>query len=191
MKPYLVLYATREGHTQRIGQHLTQALAKRGLPSALVEAGHLPEAFRLSDYQAAIVAGSVHLGKHEAELVRFVKAHREQLELMPTVFLSVSLSEAGAEDANAPLERRAAAAAETQKVIDAFLKATQWHPAKIKAVAGALVYTKYNFLLRLVMKQIARQAGADTDTSRDYDYTDWAALDSLLDELPPVTTAAL
>jgi len=26
------------------------------------------------------------------------------------------------------------------------------------------------------MKQIARKAGGDTDTSRDYEYTDWAAL---------------
>jgi len=27
------------------------------------------------------------------------------------------------------------------------------------------------------MKRIARKSGGDTDTSRDYEYTDWAAVD--------------
>ncbi len=183
MKPYLVLYATREGHTERIGQHLLEVLWKRGLPANLERADDLPSSFRLEDYQGAILAASVHVGKHEAEITRFVKQHREELEKLPTVFLSVSLSEAGAEDAEAPPERRAQAAADAQRMIDGFLDDTKWHPSKIKAVAGALLYTKYNFLIRLVMKRIARLAGGDTDTSRDYDYTDWAALDRLVDEL--------
>jgi menaquinone-dependent protoporphyrinogen IX oxidase len=32
------------------------------------------------------------------------------------------------------------------------------------------------------MKQIAARAGGSTDTSRDHVYTDWAALDRLVDE---------
>jgi menaquinone-dependent protoporphyrinogen oxidase len=185
MKPYLVLYATREGHTARIGQHLLEVLWKRGLPANLERADQLPQDFHLDNYQGAILAASVHAHHHEAEMTRFVKKHREDLEKMPTVFLSVSLSEAGAEDQDAPPERRAKAAADAQGLIDSFLAETKWHPAKIKAVAGALLYTQYNFLLRLVMKRIAKQAGGDTDTSRDYDYTDWAALDRLVDELVP------
>ena len=31
------------------------------------------------------------------------------------------------------------------------------------------------------MKRIARKAGGATDTSRDYEYTDWAALDEFVD----------
>ncbi len=185
MKPYLVLYATREGQTARIAQHLLEVMWKRGLPANLENADQLPAKFSLDNYQGAILAASVHVQHHEAEMTRFVKQHREELEKMPTVFLSVSLSEAGAEDAEAPPEKRAKAAAEAQAMIDAFLTETKWHPSKIKAVAGALLYTKYNFLLRLIMKRIAKQAGGDTDTSRDYDYTDYAALDHLVDELVP------
>jgi hypothetical protein len=95
----------------------------------------------------------------------------------------VSLSEAGAEDEDAPPERRKQAADDARRMIDAFLEETKWHPSRIKAVAGALMYSKYNFLVRLVMKRIARAAGGDTDTSRDYDYTNWADLDSLVEEL--------
>jgi menaquinone-dependent protoporphyrinogen IX oxidase len=33
------------------------------------------------------------------------------------------------------------------------------------------------------MKRIAKKAGAETDTSRDYEYTDWSALDRCVDEI--------
>jgi len=52
----------------------------------------------------------------------------------------------------------------------------------VKPIAGALLYTKYNFIVRFIMKRIARQAGAATDTSKDYEYTDWAALSRFIDE---------
>jgi menaquinone-dependent protoporphyrinogen oxidase len=44
-------------------------------------------------------------------------------------------------------------------------------------VAGALPYSKYNFFIRFIMRRIAAQAGGDVDTSRDYEYTDWGAVD--------------
>ena len=39
---------------------------------------------------------------------------------------------------------------------------------------GALLYTHYGFIKRLIMKKIAGDKGSlDTDTSRDYVYTEW------------------
>jgi menaquinone-dependent protoporphyrinogen oxidase len=57
------------------------------------------------------------------------------------------------------------------------------HPPRVKPVAGALLSTKYNFLIRFVMRRIAKKAGAETDTSRDYEYTDWVALDHFVEEV--------
>ncbi len=186
MNPYLVIYATREGHTARIAEHLRETMEKRGMAVQLVDAAHLPENFRLADYQGALIAASVHSGKHEREMTQLVRKYREQLEAMPTVFLSVSLSEAGVEDSKRTPENRAKAAADVQRLMDEFLAETQWHPSKIKAVAGALLYSKYNFFIRFIMKRIAAHEGGDTDTSRDYEYTDWTALDHLVDELASV-----
>ena len=183
MKPILVLYATRQGQTRRISQHVVAAAQARGLSAQAVDAAQLPVGFSLDNFSAAILSASVHCGRHEKEMLDFVKRHKAGLEHLPTVFLSVSLSEAGAEDAGAPPERRGQAAADVQRIIDAFLAETGWHPQKIRAVAGALLYTKYNRLLRFVMKRIAAQAGGSTDASRDHDYTDWAALDRLVDEV--------
>ena len=43
--------------------------------------------------------------------------------------------------------------------------------------AGGLLYREYGFLKRWMMKKIAREAGKDTDTSKNHEYTDWNAVD--------------
>lgn len=183
MKPFLVLYATREGHTRRIAERIATRLRIRGYESELMDAAHAPPDLRLSRYACAILAASVHKQRHEKEMSSFVKRHFAELELMPAAFLSVSLSEAGAEDPAAPSDRRAKAGSDAQMMIETFLTETGWRPLKTRAVAGALLYSKYNFILRLLMRHIARKAGGDTDMSRDYVYTDWEALDGFVDEL--------
>ena len=183
MKPILILYATREGQTRRIAEHLAAAARTRGVAADVINAAEIPAGFSLDSYSAVAMAASVHMQKHEPEVAKFVKEHRPALESMPAVFLSVSLSEAGAEDPNATPERRAQSAADAEKMIQTFLDETGWHPRHIRAIAGALAYSKYNFVVRFIMKRIARQAGAPTDASRDYEFTDWEALDRLVDEL--------
>jgi menaquinone-dependent protoporphyrinogen oxidase len=182
MNPVLILYATREGHTRRVAQHLAGSLQGRGIAAETVDAAHVPNGFSLPRYCAAVIAASVHCGVHEREIIRFVKDHVDALNRMPAALLSVSLSEAGAEDTKSAPSRRAQAAADVQRIINGFLKETRWHPGRIKAVAGALLFTKYSFLLRFVMKHISRQAGGATDTSKDHEYTDWKALDDFIDE---------
>jgi menaquinone-dependent protoporphyrinogen oxidase len=102
---------------------------------------------------------------------------------MRTAFLSVSLSQAGAQDEHATPDSRARATADVKRMIDVFLTATQWHPTLIQPVAGALMYSRYNFLVRFIMKRIALRAGASSDTSRDQVFTRWHELDDLLPKL--------
>lgn len=183
MKPVVVLYATREGQARRVAERLAEAVRKHKLGTDLMDLAQLPSGFTLAGYSAAIVSASIHVGKHEREVVAFARHHAASLNRIPTAFVSVSLSEAGAEDMDAPEERRAQAAADVRRMIDGFLKETGWRPTLIQAVAGALRYSQYNFLVRFVMKRISRKAGGDTDTSRDYEYTDWTAVDRIADEL--------
>ena len=183
MKPVGVFYATREGHTHRIAEHVAASLRQRGLDAIVNDVREQPAATKLDQYAGAVVAASVHAGRHEAEMVRFVKEHLGELESLPSAFLSVTLSEAGAERSDVTPEERSTFAADVQKVINRFFEDTGWHPKRVKPVAGALLYTKYNFLVRFVMKRIARAAGGSTDTSRDHEYTDWVALDQFVAEL--------
>ena len=172
-----LFYATREGHTRRIAEHIAAALRAARIDVDVYDVLRLTSPIDWSRYASTCVAASVHAGHHEPEMIAFVKRHREDLARAGAVFVSVTLSEAGAEDSAAPKERRERAAADAQRMIDVFVEETGWRPAHALPVAGALAYSRYNFLVRFVMKQNARKAGAPTDTSRDYEFTDWAALD--------------
>jgi menaquinone-dependent protoporphyrinogen oxidase len=139
-------------------------------------------AVNFREYAAVILAASVHAGEHEREMRKFVKKYRAELEGVPAALLSVTLSQAGAERPNATSEERGRFSADVDKTLNHFYRETGWHPHWVKPVAGALLYTKYGMLMRFVMKTIARKAGAETDTSRDYEYTNWAALDHFVNE---------
>jgi len=180
MKPILLIYATREGHTRRIVEHVGAVLAAQQRSTEIIDAAHLPRGFSFAKYCSAIVAASLHLGKHEPEIARFVKRYLPELHQIPTLFLSVSLSERTVEDPQAPAEKRAQAEADVARTINSFLKQTGWRPSDVAAVAGALLYSKYNFLVRFIMKRIANKAGGPVDTSRDYEFTDWLKLDRLI-----------
>ena len=181
MKPINVLYATREGQTKRIAEHLAARLRSRGLQAEAHNVKDRPDDIDLNRCGAAVLAASVHIGRHEAEMVEFVKSNLVQLGQIPTAFLSVTLSEAGAERTESSPEQRARSAADVQKMIEDFCRQTGLRPKYVKPVAGSLLYTKYGFIVRFVMKQIAKRAGGGTDTSRDYEYTDWIALDRFTD----------
>jgi menaquinone-dependent protoporphyrinogen oxidase len=105
-----------------------------------------------------------------------------ELGQLPILFLSISLSQAGAQDSAATPDRRDQAAADVKAMIRAFLTETGWRPTRVLLVAGALMYSKYNFLMRFIMKRIARKAGASTDTSRDHEFTDWATVSRVLND---------
>jgi menaquinone-dependent protoporphyrinogen oxidase len=101
----------------------------------------------------------------------------------------VSLSQAGVHDPRRTKEQREQAGRDVAGVVDTFFRQTGWHPRWTEPVAGALLYTQYNFFIRFVMKQISKRAGGSVDTSRDHEYTDWAALEhfagTLVSELTP------
>jgi menaquinone-dependent protoporphyrinogen oxidase len=182
MKPIVVLYATREGQTKNVAEHVAGKLRGRGFETELHNLRDQAADIDLRHYAGAILASSVHAGEHAAEMVKFVKQNITPLEQLPTAFLSITLSEAGAERRDVTPEDHARFASDVEKMVEHFFEQTRWRPKLVKPVAGALLYSKYSVLVRFVMKRIAAKVGAPTDTSRDYEYTDWDALDRFVDE---------
>jgi menaquinone-dependent protoporphyrinogen oxidase len=111
-----------------------------------------------------MVGASVHQGRHQAAVSHFVSANLDTLQRVPTAFFSVSLA-AASPDA----DDRAGA----EKLIETFVEQTAWHPTLTRTIAGALLYTEYDFLRRWTLKLIMRHEGGPTDTARDYELTDW------------------
>ena len=73
----------------------------------------------------------------------------------------------------APIEHEAIA----RKKVSELLDDAGFDPKAVGLFAGALQYTKYGWITRRVMKSISAKEGRDTDTTRDFEYTDWDAVD--------------
>lgn len=190
MKPVAVFYATREGQTQRVAEHIAARLQAQGLAVDLRNLRVGADPGHLRRYCAIALAASVHGGRHEREMIKFVKAHREQLDDIPAWFFSVTLSQAGAQRTGDPPEKHKEFVADVDKMLSDFCREAGWIPKHIIPVAGALLYSKYNFLVRFIMKRIAAKTRADTNTSKDYEYTDWIALDLAVNEIAKEVAAS-
>jgi len=71
---------------------MAASIAAGGMAVDVHDVESVPRFFGIDHYEAAILAASVHAGEHEAEMVAFVKAHRDELHRIPTAFVSVSLA---------------------------------------------------------------------------------------------------
>jgi menaquinone-dependent protoporphyrinogen oxidase len=168
----LICYATTEGQTRKIAQAVAETLIKAGKKTALcdlAESGSL-DARR---YDAAILAGSVHIGRYQASLVHSIANWLDTLKTIPTGFISVSLS-AASDDPKDQADAKACA--------DRLFDETGWTPDLVHHAAGAFRYTRYDFFKRWAMRFIAMQKGAPADTSEDVEYTDWDALERFAGE---------
>lgn len=173
----VVCYATREGQAERVAERIATDLRGHHLQVDVINVKDVRGVVDWSIYQRAFVVASVHAGRHEREMVAFVRRWKEDLRALHASFLSLTLSQAGAELASNSLVQRETARGDALQLITDFMKETGWRPERTLPVAGALAYSKYNFILKWIMKRIAHKAGFDGPTSRDYEFTNWPAVD--------------
>jgi menaquinone-dependent protoporphyrinogen oxidase len=164
-----VLYATTNGQTQRIAERIAATLRDRGLGSAAFDFAS-PEAGSIDwkEVDGIVLGASLYRGKYQPRAVEFARAHREALNARPSAFFGVSLSAASRN----PDEVEAALA-----LVRGFAEKAGWKPTSIASFAGTLAYSRYGFIIRFIMRLIARKEGAPTDTSRDYELTNWAEVE--------------
>lgn len=168
----MIVYATTEGHTRTIAEFLEKEAEKKEITAGLFDATVKPPS--PEEYDAVIVAASIHAGKYQTAIEHFVQEHHQSLNRMKSLFVSVSLTAA----ADEPESWK-----ELKQQTEDFLLSTGWNPAHVEYTAGALLYTKYDYLKRFIMRMISKKAGGDTDTSKDHVYTDWEKLKSVLDRV--------
>jgi menaquinone-dependent protoporphyrinogen oxidase len=169
----LIPYGTSEGQTAKIAEYLADVIRDQGYEAYPVDIKRsgAPDP---DGYDAVIVGASIHMGKHQNYVRDFVRQNRDTLGRLPSAFFSVSL---------AAHDNTMEARDELEGCIEKFVQQTGWRPSKVGLFAGALLYTRYGFFKRCIMKKIARDKGTpDTDTSRDYVYTDWNSVKRFTEE---------
>jgi menaquinone-dependent protoporphyrinogen oxidase len=172
MSRILILYATTEGHTARIAERIAQRLKRMGHSVELHRADSVPSGFSPTAYDGVIVGASIHYGRHPNYLHALIRRHRSGLAARAGAFFSVSLSAGG------PGAKPEAA----QRYLETFLHKANWRPQHTATFAGALQYSRYGFFKKLTMRLIVGMAGGDTDPARDYEYTDWGAVERFADD---------
>ena len=171
-----VVYGTGEGHTEKVAGRVGETVEARGHTCTVTDVDSVTGdsgAELVENSDAVIVGSSVHASKHHGAIVAFVRDNRSALAAVPTAFFQVSLASAVDDD-----EWRANAAA----YVDTMLESTGFDPDRIALFGGALRYSKYGFLKRLLMKQLAKRATGDVDTSRDFEYTDWDEVEAFAND---------
>lgn len=167
-----VLYGTTEGQTAKIAQHIGARVREAGYRVDVHHLADLNPDFDLRNYAGVISGASVHEGHHQRYVMKWMKDHRDALSRVPTAWFSVCLA-INSSNENERDEARA--------FPDQVPEHTGLTPTMSTVFAGALKYTQYNWLKRIVMKQISKKEGGSTDTAHDHEYTDWSAVDAFTD----------
>jgi menaquinone-dependent protoporphyrinogen oxidase len=167
----LIAYATTDGQTRKIARFAADRLTSQGNSVELLDVEDA-EGLDLARFDAAILAGSVHVGGYQKALDGFVTAAKAGLGAMPTLFLSVSLSAAGQDEEDW---------AGLRELLSHFQTDTGWTPGRVEHVAGAFRFTEYDFFRAWAMRRIADQKGQTVEPGKDKEYTDWTKLAATLD----------
>lgn len=174
MSNILAVYGSAYGQTFKIIQRIAGRLSAAGHQVTIWKGDLIPDEVRADQFDGFLVGASVLRGRHQQYVEEFVRTNVTALNSSPSAFISVC-------GAAAPGYAEGPALA--LNYVAQFLGRTGWHPSMARPFAGALAYTRYGWLTRWLMKMISKHTGRPTDTSRDYEFTDWAEVDSLASEL--------
>ncbi|KAJ3033624.1 hypothetical protein HDV00_006022 [Rhizophlyctis rosea] len=208
-----IYYASVEGQTEKIAEHVaayardlkfvnwSKAISETTQESNQVPvkvdvnlinlATASPPQIDQTTHDAILMAGPLHGSHLPPTLTSFIKHNLTTLNNpnLTTAFIQVSLSAAS---------KGPTGQANAQKVLDAFLTKTHFHPTLTASVAGALAYTHYGFFQKRLLywmtskayEQDAKDLGVPFDKAsvpadfeRDYEYTEWETVDHVVDDL--------
>lgn len=178
----LLIYGTNEGQTRKVARFLAAHLLQRGHKVLTASADNSAFTPDPGEFDAVLVAASLHAGRYQRSVIKFVKRHLGRINATRNAFLSISLTAAGRN----PRDKEG-----LQRCVAGFVRETGWTPVRIHHVAGALRYSAYGLFTRGMMRRIAASRGGPTDTRRDHELTDWADLAKFIDAFVASDSAPL
>jgi menaquinone-dependent protoporphyrinogen oxidase len=161
----LIAYATTEGQTKKIAEKIANQVRELGHVVELIDTNRKHRDFHVDDFNAIMVAASVHQDSYQDAIELFVVACRTILKTKPTMFVSVSLSAAFDEGRDA-----------AQNYIAKFSEQTGWIPTISLSVAGALRNEGYDYYQQQILEHIVLKNRNVDRPERDHEFTDWKGL---------------
>jgi menaquinone-dependent protoporphyrinogen oxidase len=169
-----VFYATRDGQSRRIAEHIWRRLGDaRTLPAPRDLRPDLPTPTELTQAQLIVLVAAVRYGRHLPEVKSFLNAYSALPAPPPLALASVNLS--------------ARKVGRTTRSGNVYLRKTiarhRLAPALAVAFAGRLDYRRYNWRDRQIIRFIMLLTGGPTDPNTRVEYTSWSAVDEFADQI--------
>tara|TARA_Y100001960_G_C14690565_1_gene836154 strand:- start:493 stop:1014 length:522 start_codon:yes stop_codon:yes gene_type:complete len=160
----LIIYSTTDGQTTRICNKLIQKNFNNDVKLCSID-----EAIRedLKKYKKIIIGASIRYGKHNSDVLNFVKKNINVLNKLKTAFFSVNVV-ARKKEKNTP---------STNPYVIKFIKQTDWRPTYVGVFAGKVDYPSYRFFDKYIIKFIMWLTKGPTDVSKSYEFTNWSEVE--------------
>ena len=164
----LIIFGTGEGHTRKIADFCSDHLKDAGHNTEIRNSDRRMADLDISEFDAVILASSVHQKRHRESLENYAVAHRKSLEKIPCLLLSVSLAiafENGEIEAN--------------NYVQGFIENTGFEPNSVVLVAGALRFDQYSYYMSQIVEHVVLEGHGEI--KKDREFTDWELLASQID----------
>ncbi|MFZ7236520.1 menaquinone-dependent protoporphyrinogen IX dehydrogenase [Avibacterium gallinarum] len=162
----LILYSSYDGQTRKIAQFLAEKLSAevRSINENVAD---------LAEFDCIIIGASIRYGHFNKLLYKFIEKNTALLNHKQTAFFGVNLTARKA-DKNTP---------ETNVYVRKFLQRIAWKPTFAAVFAGALMYPRYGWFDRIMIRFIMKITGGETDTSKEVEYTDWQKVAAFAEQI--------
>ena len=173
-RPRIAIYfASHDGQTRKIVGRLAEHLGARGVGATITELSANTSPGIDTEADIVLLAAAIRYGFHLPAARRFLARLRTQIPDTHIAVVSVNLT------ARKPGRQTA----EGNVYLRNWLKRTGLRPALAAAVAGRLDYPAYRWFDRMMIQAIMTISGGPTDPTTAIEYTDWAEVENLSQEL--------
>ena len=160
MTETLIIYSTTDGQTIKICNKLAEENSSDNVKVCSLNNVDKED---LDRYNKIIIGASIRYGKHNQNVLDFVKRKIKILNKAKTAFFSVNVV-ARKKEKNTPL---------TNPYVIKFIKQTNWQPTKIGVFAGRVDYPSYRLFDKYIIRFIMWLTKGPTDISKSYEFTNW------------------
>lgn len=164
MSKVLMLFASREGQTQKIIERMRSIVSHAGNEVDLVGLEGPTTGIRLEQYDAFMLGSSIRYGHHHADFCRFAEQNAGALNSKLCYFFSVNLT---ARKANRSEPHQ-------NPYLTRFLRNGSLRPDSVEVFAGAYRLSRYNFFQKLLLRLIFRVSDGSSAPTEDHEFTDWS-----------------
>lgn len=167
MAHVLILYSTTDGHTLAICRRVGEVVEQDGHRVTLKCLDDEP-GIDIAPYDKVVVGARIRYGKHTPQVFDFARTHRQALDAKPNAFFTVNVV-ARKPEKNTP---------QTNPYMLKFLKLSAWRPKELAVFAGRIVYARYSFWDRQIIRFIMWLTKGPTAPDTDVDFTDWKKVEA-------------